>query len=101
VVAGYELLSLIDAKVLEGVDAEIGENFERVGALDVQIRHVMRLIEQCAGLAPGPLFIPPVGELMLDHREGIGPYLGIAQHLDRASGGLYRVLQASLTHGLS
>ena len=46
VVARDELLRLIDLEILEAVDAEIGEHLERVGALDVEIRHVVRLVEQ-------------------------------------------------------
>ena len=78
-IAGDELLGLVDLEILEAVDAEIGEHLERVGTFDIQIRHVVRLIEKRAGLAPGTLLISPVGELVLHHGKRIGPDLRIAQ----------------------
>ena len=48
VVAGDELLGLVHREVLEGVHAERGEQPDHVGALDVEVGHVVRLVEEGA-----------------------------------------------------
>jgi hypothetical protein len=98
VVARDELLRLIDLEVLERVDAEVGQHLERIGALEVEIGHVVRLIEQRAGLAPGPLLVAPVREFVAHDRKGVRPDLRIAHHLDRIARRLERFLQRSITH---
>jgi hypothetical protein len=98
VVAGDELLRLIHLEVLERVDAEIREQLQRVRSLDVQIRHVMRLVEQRTRLSPRPLFVAPVGELRPDHRERVRPRLRMAQQLNGIAGGLQHVFETSRTH---
>ena len=84
--AADELLGLVDFEILEAVDAEVGEDLQSVGAFHVQIRHVVRLIEERAAVAPGLLFISPVGEFMLHHWKGIGSDLRIPQHFNRIPG---------------
>jgi hypothetical protein len=59
-IARHKLLGLIDLEVLKAVDGEIGEQFESVGTLHIKIRHVVRLVEESAGLLPCALFIPPI-----------------------------------------
>ena len=52
VIARDELLGLVDFEILEAVDAQIREEFERVRSLDVEVRHVMGLVEQRTCLTP-------------------------------------------------
>jgi hypothetical protein len=47
-----ELLGLADAEVREAVDTDVAEQPQRVGALDEEVRHVVGLVEQRAGLHP-------------------------------------------------
>ena len=58
----------------------------------------MGLVEESAGFAPGALFVSPVGELVTDHREGVGANLRIAQQFNRTSDGTQHVGQGLLTH---
>ena len=53
VVAGDELLGLVDGKVPDAVDAEVRQQLECLGTLDVHVGHVVRLVEQHGGLLPG------------------------------------------------
>ena len=93
-----ELLRLADREVLEGVDAEIGEQPDHVGPLDRQVRHVMRLVEERRRLAPADLLVAPVRELGRNLRVDVRPDLRVAGELDRAPDRLQNVLQAALTH---
>ncbi len=68
-VAGNELFGLVDGEAPEAVDAEIGQQPDDIAAANVEIRHVVRLIEQRAGLAPGALLVAPVTELVSHDRE--------------------------------
>ncbi|MEI9886115.1 MAG: hypothetical protein WDN08_06365 [Rhizomicrobium sp.] len=98
IAAGHELLGAVDRKVREAVDREIGEQLERVGAFDEEVDHVVRLVEQHAGLAPGALLVAPVGELRRHHRIDIGAELRIAQHGDGIAGGLQRFFEILVRH---
>src|SRR6185295_13921610 len=62
VAARHELLGAVDGEIVEAVDREIREELESVLAFDVEVHHVVRLIEQHAGVGPGPLLIAPVAE---------------------------------------
>ena len=62
VVAGDELLGLVDGEVPDRVDAEVRQQLERIGTLDVHIGHVVRLVEQHGGFLPGALLVSPVRE---------------------------------------
>jgi hypothetical protein len=98
VVAGDELLRLIDPEIPEAVDSEIREHFESVAALDIQVRHVMGLVEERARLAPRALFVSPVRELGAHHRKGVGSDLRVSQQLYGTAGALQYVFQASVIH---
>ena len=78
--------------------ARCDKQLERVRALDEQIDHVVGLVEQHAGLAPGALLVAPVGELGRDHRIDVGADLRIAHHLDDVAGGLDRLFQILVSH---
>ena len=87
-IAGDKLLGLIDLEILEAIDTQIGEQFERIGTLDIEIGHVVGLVEKSAGFPPGTLFVSPVGELGTHHRKGIWSYLRIAQQFNWTPDGL-------------
>ena len=97
VVAGHELLGLVDGEILKAVDGEIGQQSEGVRAFDVQVRHVVRLVEEAARRAPCMLLVAPVGELARIPRVHVRPDLRVAREVDRAPG-LQDVLKASRTH---
>ena len=80
-VADDKLLPAAASERLEAVDAEIREKALRVGALDIDVRHVQREIEQRDALPPRLLLVEPVGKLGLD-RKYVCPGLRIAHHLD-------------------
>jgi hypothetical protein len=96
--AGHELFALVDLEILEAVHTEIGQQLHRVRAFDVQVRHVMRLVEQGAGFAPRPLFVSPVREFMTHDRKGVGSDLRIAQQLNRVSCGLQGRFKGLICH---
>lgn len=81
-----EVLRLVQVEVLETVDAHVGQEGLGVRAFDDQLVHVVRLVEEHGGVAPGLLFAAPVGELGGDDRVDIDAAAGIAQQLDRVSG---------------
>jgi hypothetical protein len=60
VIAGHELLGLVDAESVEAVDRQMREQLACARTLDEQIHHVVRLIEQHRGLAPGALLVAPL-----------------------------------------
>jgi hypothetical protein len=101
VIAGDELLSLARTEVVEAVHAEHREHLERVGALHVHVGHVVRLIEEDAGVPPGALLVSPVRELGGDDRVDVRPGLRIAQQLNRIAGSVDHILETLLTHSLS
>jgi hypothetical protein len=65
------------------------EESERIGSGDEQVRHVVRLIEQHAGIAPRQLLGAPVRPFRFD-REFKGGVLRVFEHRDCAAGALYR-----------
>src|SRR5438874_9210785 len=62
VITSDKLFGFVDREIRKAVDAGSGQQFERVGALNPHVGHVVRLVEKNAGLLPGALFIPPVRE---------------------------------------
>ena len=79
----HELLGAVDGKIGEAVDRQMRQHLQGVRPLDHQLGHVVRLVEQHHGLAPCPLLVAPVGELVGHHRIDIGADLRIAQHVHR------------------
>ena len=75
VIAGDELFRLIDFEILEAIDAKIRKDLDRIRPLDINVRHMMGLIEECTGLAPGTLLIASDGavrfEKYWDMRYGV------------------------------
>ena len=94
VVAHDELLRLVRREVLERVHAEVGEELDRVRALDLEVQHVVRLVEERAGLAPRHLLVPPVRELGRHRRVDVRPDLRVPGHLDGAPDRLQLLLEA-------
>ena len=80
--AGHELLGFVGNEALEAVDAEPVQKSECVRSFDHQLRHVVRLIEQNAGLLPRALLVAPVRVFGGDARIRVGPRLLIAQELN-------------------
>jgi hypothetical protein len=66
------LLGAIDGEILEGVDGRVGAELYGVGTLDVDVTHVVRLVEQDGGLAPGLLLGAPVRILTGNYRINVG-----------------------------
>ena len=93
-----EVLRLVDGEALEAVDGELGEQLERVRALHREVGHVVRLVEEHAGLLPGRLLVPPVRELGRDPRVDVRAGLRVAQQLDRALDRGEQVFKAPMTH---
>jgi hypothetical protein len=59
---------------------------------------MVRLIEERARFPPGALLVPPIGEFVANHREGVWTYLRVTQQLNRAPCGLQSFFQALVTH---
>jgi hypothetical protein len=78
-----ELLRLVHGEGLEAVHAGGLEQLQRIGALDVEVGHVVRLVEETARLPPGVLLVAPVRELGGDLRVHVGPDLRVAGELHR------------------
>src|SRR5690606_17668209 len=95
---GDVLLGAIDGEVFEAVDRRVRQELQRVRAFDVKVDHVVRLVEQHAGLTPSALLVAPVRELGRDHRIHISADLRISQHLHRVPYRLQDLFQASFTH---
>jgi hypothetical protein len=58
--AGDELLGAIDREGLEAVGGQMREQLQGVWALDELLDHMMRLVEQDAGISPRALLVAPV-----------------------------------------
>src|SRR5688572_32189131 len=76
------LLGLVDHPAFAGVDHRVAEQLQRIRAAEIEVHHVVRLVEQHRRMLPGPLLGAPVGELGRDHRIDVGAELRVAQHLD-------------------
>ena len=96
--ARHEVLRPVDAEALEAVDRETREQRRRVRPLHRQIVHVVRLVEEDAGLLPRPLLVPPVRVLGRHPRKHVGAGRVVAQQLDRALGRVEQILQTPITH---
>src|SRR5690606_19933356 len=95
---GNVLLGLVDAEVCEAVDRRLGEQLQRVRAFDVEVHHVMGLIEEHARLTPRALLVAPVRELGGNHRINIGTDLRIPKQINGIPYRLQQIFQASLAH---
>src|SRR5690606_5057361 len=87
------LLRLVDFPALDRVDHRVRQQLQRIRALDVEVEHVVRLVEQHGTVLPGPLFGTPVGEVRRDHRIDIGTDLRIAQLGDDVGSILQNLLE--------
>jgi hypothetical protein len=74
-IARDKLLGLMDLEIPETVHRKVRQQSQSIGALHVEVRHMVRLIEQRAGLAPGQLLVSPIRKFRLDDRKGIRPDL--------------------------
>ena len=60
VTAGSELLGSVDRELFETIEAEMRSHLNRIRTIDVDVRHVVGLVEKNASISPRALFIPPV-----------------------------------------
>src|SRR5208283_6126933 len=86
VAARSKLLGAIDGELGEAVGGQMREQLEGVGALDVQVGHVMILVEKNGGLIPGALLVAPVGDLGGDNGKDTRSEMRIAKHVYRITG---------------
>ena len=96
-IAGDKLFSLVGPVALDAVDTQIREQLQYVWNLNIEIGHIVRLVEQGTAFLPGTLFVCPVGKLRGNHWKGIGSDLRIAQRCYRAPGALYRIFHVVVT----
>jgi hypothetical protein len=88
-------------RVVRGaVDRRRGDQVDRAGAAQHQVHHVVRLVVEHDGLAPGALLAAPVRELGRDDRVDVGADLRVAQQLDGAVGRVEDFLQVARCHPL-
>ena len=76
---GYVLFSLVYAETLHRVNRRVAQQLQRIPAADVEIHHMMRLVEQYRAMLPSPLLGAPIVEFRRDHGIYIGPQLRIAK----------------------
>ena len=72
VAARHILLGPVFGKVREGIDRRVGDELQRIRTLDVDVDHVMGLVEQDAAIAPGALLVAPVRVFGRDDRIHVG-----------------------------
>ena len=94
------LLGLVDRKSLHGVGGRVGQQLERVFAPQVQIHHVMGLVEKYHAVLPGPLFHAPVVKFGRDDRIDIRSDPRVAQHADNVALAGQYLLQVGWSHEL-
>ncbi len=94
----HHLLGPVHREIGEGVDGQVAEELARVGAFHQHLGHVVRLVEQHRGVAPGELLVAEVGELRGDDRVDVGAQLRVAQQFDRVAALLKHFLQIFCTH---
>jgi hypothetical protein len=96
--ARHEVLSPIARVSVEAVDGELREQPERVRALHGQVVHVVREVEEDAGLLPRSLLVAPVREFRRHAGIHVRARLRVAKQLHRASGRRQHVFEAPRTH---
>ena len=84
-VVGTNCFAMSTGKFGDAVDPRVRDQLERVGAAQEEVDHVVRLVEQHRGLAPGALLPAPVPELVGDDRIDVRADLRVAQQFDRGS----------------
>jgi hypothetical protein len=82
VAARDELLGAVDGEVREAVDREVRAQLHCVGALDVDVDHVVRLIEQHGALPPCGLLVAPVRKFARYDGVDVSADARIAQKVD-------------------
>jgi hypothetical protein len=92
-------LALFTAQPL-GLLIMVSDSSERVLAANVEVHHVVRLVEQHRRMLPGPLFGTPVGKFRRHHRIDIGTKLRIAQHADDIAILLQKLVKVGCGHAI-
>ena len=101
VVARREVLGAVHREFRERVEREMRAELEGVRPLDVQVEHVVRLVEQHGGVTPRPLLVAPVRVFRRHHRVHVGADLRVAQHLGHVARPLNQALQILSAHKLA
>ncbi len=96
--AGHELLGHVHREVGHAVDPDALDQLQRIRALEVEVHHVVRLVEQHRRLPPRLLLAPPVRELVGHDRVDVGAGLRVAQELGRVFVRVQDVLEGLGTH---
>ena len=79
------LLGAVNREVGKAVDGGVGDELDGVRPLDIDVHHVMALIEQYGAVAPCMLFAAPVVEFGSYDRIYVGADLGVAQQINRVA----------------
>ena len=74
-------------EIRKGINGKIGDHLERIRTFNVDIHHVVRLIEKNAGFPPRALLVAPIREFGRDNGINVGADLRITQHIDGISHG--------------
>jgi hypothetical protein len=98
VAARRKLLGAVHRKIREAVRRKGRKHLERIGALDVDIRHVVGLVKENRGLAPSALLVAPIRIFGRDYRIDVRADLRIAQQRHRIPSGSKQILQTLLAH---
>ena len=85
VVDRHELLRHVDREVRDAIDRELADHLQRVTAFDIEVGHVVRLIEQNRSTSPGQLLVAPVREFLHHARHHGRRSLRLPQQLDRVA----------------
>ena len=83
--ARHELLGAVRDEAGEAVHTKVIQHGESIRAGDFQIDHVVRLVEEHAGLLPGALLHAPVGVLRGYARVDVGAHLLVTQEIDHVA----------------
>ena len=96
--ARHEVLGSVAGESVEAVDREVREQPARVRALHCQVVHVVREIEEDAGLLPGSLLVAPVREFRRHPGVDVRPRRRVAEELDGVPGCGQQVFETPMAH---
>jgi hypothetical protein len=95
----HHLLGAVHREVGEAVESREAAQLERVRPLERELGHVVALIEQHGGVAPGALLVAPVGEFARHHGVHVRADLRVAQHVHGVAGSLEYAFEILRGHG--
>ena len=95
------LLGHVDREVRDAVDGRVGHHLQGIRALEEEVDHVVGLVEEHGGLAPGALLAAPVAELVGDDRVDVGADLRVAKQLDDVARLVEYLLEIAWRHDVA